>query len=260
MYLLLIYFTSLIQLIDKIKKDNYISRKRQEQQQMIHILIVEDEFLIANLISETLEQAGYCCKCVYDGESAANEVERMTYDLVLLDVMLPKIDGFELIAYIRQYQVPVIFITAKGDVKDRVQGLRLGAEDYIVKPFDVAELTARVEVVLRRYHKCAEILQVLDCTIDTVSRTVYKKGVPVELTYKEFELLLLLIKNKNVALYRETIYDKVWRDPFCQDTRTVDLHIQRLRKKMSLEKYIQTVYKVGYRFVEEAGKEKKNRG
>ena len=218
---------------------------------MIKILIVEDEFLIANLIKEALEGAGYSCKCLYDGESAADEIEQTTYDMVLLDVMLPGINGFELISYIRQYEIPVIFITAKATVKERVQGLRLGAEDYIVKPFDVTELIARVEVVLRRYHKCAEILQVLDCTIDTVSRTIYKKGVLVELTYKEFELLLLLIKNKNVALYRETIYEKVWRDPFCQDTRTVDLHIQRLRKKLGMEKHIQTVYKVGYRFVEE---------
>ena len=218
---------------------------------MTNILIVEDEFSIANLIKEALEGVGYSCKCLYDGESAADEVEEKYYDLVLLDVMLPGIDGFELISYIRQYEVPVIFITAKAAVKDRVQGLRLGAEDYIVKPFDVAELLARVEVVLRRYHKGTEILQVLDCTIDTVSRTIYKKGVPIELTYKEFELLLLLIKNKNVALYRENIYEKVWRDPFCVDTRTVDLHIQRLRKKLGMEKYIQTVYKVGYRFVEE---------
>ena len=218
---------------------------------MIKILIVEDEFLIANLIKEALEGTGYSCKCLYDGESAADEIEQTTYDLVLLDVMLPGINGFELISYIRQYEIPVIFITAKAAVKERVQGLRLGAEDYIVKPFDVAELIARVEVVLRRYHKCAERLQVLDCTIDTVSRTIYKKGAPVELTYKEFELLLLLIKNKNVALYRETIYEKVWRDPFCVDTRTVDLHIQRLRKKLGMEKNIQTVYKVGYRFVEE---------
>lgn len=217
----------------------------------INILIVEDEFLIANLIKETLENVGYFCKCLYDGESAADEIEHCSYDLILLDVMLPKVSGFELISYIRQYEIPVIFITAKAEVKDRVQGLRLGAEDYIVKPFDVAELIARVEVVLRRYHKCAETMQVLDCTIDTVSRMVYKKGVPVDLTYKEFELLLLLVKNKNVALYRETIYEKVWQDPFCEDTRTVDLHIQRLRKKLGMEKHIQTVFKVGYRFVEE---------
>jgi len=220
---------------------------------MIHILIVEDEFLIANLIKDTLEGAGYHCKCLYDGASAADEIERNSYDLVLLDVMLPKIDGFELISYIRQYEIPVIFITAKSDVKDRVQGLRLGAEDYIVKPFDVAELIARVEVVLRRYHKCDEVLHILDWTIDTISRTVYRKGTLVELTYKEFELLLLLVKNKNVALYRETIYEKVWKDPFSVDTRTVDLHVQRLRRKLGMEKHIQTVFKVGYRFVEIVG-------
>ena len=224
-----------------------------EDYDMINILIVEDEFLIANLIKDTLEGVGYSCKCLYDGESAANEVEKRSYDLILLDVMLPKINGFELISYIRQYEIPVMFITAKADVKDRVHGLRLGAEDYIVKPFDVAELVARVEVVLRRYHKCTEVLHIMDWTIDTISRTVYRKGNPIELTYKEFELLLLLIKNKNVALYRDTIYEKVWKDPFYQDTRTVDLHIQRLRKKLGMEKHIQTVFKVGYRFVEVVG-------
>ncbi len=218
---------------------------------MVRILIVEDEKLIANLIQETLQNVGYQCKCVYDGEEAATEVENSCYDLILLDVMLPKIDGFELISYIQQFEVPVIFITAKADVKDRVKGLKLGAEDYIVKPFDVAELLARVEVVLRRYHKSAEQIEVLDLRIDTNSRTVYKQGKKVDLTYKEFELLLLLIRNKNIALYRETIYEKIWQDPFVEDTRTVDLHVQRLRRKLGLEKYIQTVFKIGYRFVEE---------
>ena len=217
---------------------------------MINVLIVDDEFPIANLIKDTLEHAGYHCDCAYDGESAADRIEREIYDLVLCDVMLPKIDGFELMEYIRQYQIPVIFLTAKADVKDRVKGLRLGAEDYMIKPFDVAELVARVEVVLRRYHKCSEIIKILDLTIDTVSRSVLKAGVPIELTYKEFELLLLLVKNKNVALYRESIYEKVWNDPFCEDSRTVDLHIQRLRKKLGMEKNIQTVFKVGYKFVE----------
>lgn len=217
---------------------------------MVQILIVEDEFLISNLIKETLQNLGYHCKCLYDGESAATEIESSHYDLVLLDVMLPKIDGFELISYINQYKIPVIFITAKADVKDRVKGLRLGAEDYIVKPFDIAELVARVEVVLRRSHKYAEVIQVLDLTIDMVSRSVLKNHIPVELTYKEFELLLLLVKNKNIALYRETIYEKIWNEPFCEDTRTVDLHIQRLRKKLGIEKNIQTVFKIGYRFVE----------
>ena len=221
-----------------------------EEDKVIKILIIEDEFLIANLIKDSLTSQGYTCKCLLDGEAAANELETATYDLVLLDVMLPKIDGFELITYINQYQIPVIYITAKADVKDRVKGLRLGAEDYIVKPFDVAELIARVEVVLRRYNKTADILFVNDLKIDTSSRIIWKDGLQVELTYKEFELLLLLIRNKNIALYRETIYEKIWQDPFVSDSRTIDLHVQRLRKKLGLEKQIQTVFKVGYRFVE----------
>lgn len=219
---------------------------------MVRILIVEDEYVIANLVKEALQNVGYSCSCVFDGEEAANEIERAHYDLILLDVMLPKVDGFELISYINQYEIPVIFLTAKASVKERVKGLKLGAEDYIVKPFDVSELIVRVEVVLRRYHKGIESLQVLDLVIDTNSRNVYKKGKKIELTYKEFELLLLLVKNRNIALYREIIYEKIWNDPFFEDTRTVDLHIQRLRKKLEMDKYIQTVYKVGYRFVEEA--------
>lgn len=219
---------------------------------MIKVLVVDDEFPIANLIKETLEKSGYTCTCVYDGESAADAIENEVFDLVLLDVMLPKINGFELIEYIRQYNVPVIFLTAKTDVRDRVKGLRLGAEDYIIKPFDATELIARVEVVLRRFEKYVEKIQILDLEIDPVSRQVTKAGIPVELTYKEFELLLLLVKNKNIALYRETIYEKVWNDPFTTDSRTVDLHINRIRKKLGLEKHIQTVFKVGYRFVEEA--------
>lgn len=219
---------------------------------MIRILVVDDEYPIANLIKETLENAGYECECVYDGESAADAVESKVFDLVLLDVMLPKINGFELIEYVRQYNVPVIFLTARADVRDRVKGLRLGAEDYIIKPFDTMELLARVEVVLRRFEKYSEVINVLDLQIETASRRVTKAGVPVELTYKEFELLLLLVKNKNIALYREIIYEKVWNDPFTEDTRTVDLHINRIRKKLGLEKHIQTVFKVGYRFVEDA--------
>jgi len=218
---------------------------------MIKILVVDDEYPIANLIKETLENAGYSCTCMYDGDSAATAVENDVFDLAILDVMLPKINGFELIEYVKQYNVPAIFLTAKTDVSDRVKGLRLGAEDYIIKPFAVNELVARVEVVLRRFNKSADLMHILDMDIDIVSREVIKNGKHIELTYKEFELLLLLIKNKNIALYREIIYEKVWNDPFAEDTRTVDLHIQRLRKKLGLEKHIQTVFKVGYRFVEE---------
>lgn len=225
---------------------------------MIRVLIVDDEEAIANLIKITLEKAGYFCRCAYDGETAAGQIETGNFDLILLDVMLPKINGFELMEYIRDFQIPVIFLTAKADVKDKVEGLRLGAEDYIVKPFDCEELIARVEVVLRRFHKYTEVITAAGLTIDTSSRTCTKRGVEIDLTYKEFELLLLLVKNKNIALYREIIYEKVWHDPFCEDTRTVDLHIQRLRKKLGMEKNIQTVFKVGYRFVEDVHDEKES--
>lgn len=133
---------------------------------MINILAVDDEKAIANLISDALNNVGYQCKCVYDGVAAAKEVEEKEYNLVLLDVMLPEINGFELIGYILQYNIPFIFLTAKADVKDRVHGLKLGAEDYIVKPFDISELIARVDVVLRRYQKGNEIIQVGDIEIN----------------------------------------------------------------------------------------------
>lgn len=215
---------------------------------MINILIVDDEKSIANLIYETLSAVGYRCKCVYDGASAANEIETNVYNLILLDVMLPEINGFELMEYISQFKIPVIFLTAKNAVKDRVKGLKLGAEDYMVKPFDVSELLARVEVVLRRYKLNDEIIMLGDISINTSSRTVLKDGIEVVLTFKEYELLLLLIRNKGIVMYREILYEKVWHEEYNIDTRTVDLHIQRLRKKLGLEKQIQTVYKIGYVF------------
>lgn len=217
---------------------------------MIHILVVDDEKSIANLINDALENVGYKCKCVYGGEAAAKEIEENEYDMVLLDVMLPEINGFELIGYITQYNVPVIFLTAKADVQDRVHGLKLGAEDYIVKPFDISELIARVEVVLRRIRKGNDLIKVWDIEINPAIREVKKAGRNVELTYKEYELLLLLIKNKGITLYREIIYEKIWNGEYDTDKRTIDLHIQRLRKKLGLENQIQTVYKVGYVFKE----------
>lgn len=217
---------------------------------MVNILIVDDEKSIANLIYEALTNYGYRCKCVYDGSEAATEIETGNYNLILLDVMLPEINGFELMEYIAGFKVPVIFLTAKNQVKDKVYGLKLGAEDYIVKPFDVSELLARIEVVLRRYKLNDELISFSDISIDTCSRTVKKAGADVELTFKEYELLLLLIRNKGIALYREIIYEKIWQEAYDIDTRTVDLHIQRLRKKLGLEKQIQTVYKIGYVFKE----------
>lgn len=219
---------------------------------MINILVVDDEKAIANLINDALDNVGYQCKCVYDGTAAAKTIEENEYDLVLLDVMLPEINGFELIGYISEYNIPVIFLTAKADVKDRVHGLKLGAEDYIVKPFDISELIARVEVVLRRYQKGNELIQVGDIEINPSVRSVKKGDREVELTYKEFELLLLLIKNKGITLYREIIYEKIWNGEYDTDKRTIDLHIQRLRKKLGLKNQIKTVYKIGYVFQEQA--------
>lgn len=214
---------------------------------MLKILIVEDEKSISNLIAVNLKKAGYDCECVFDGAAAADILEKQYYDLILLDVMLPKIDGYELMDYIRELEIPVIFLTARSSVADRVKGLRLGADDYLTKPFEIIELLARVESVLRRYHKTENILNYGDLVIDTASRTVRKEGTPISLTNKEFELLLLFIRNKNIALYRETIYERIWGGEYLGDSRTVDLHVQRLRKKIGWEDRIVAVYKVGYR-------------
>lgn len=214
---------------------------------MIRILVVEDEQAISNLIAVNLRKAGYACDCVYDGMAAADALEGKPYDLILLDVMLPRVDGYELMSYIAPLEIPVIFLTAKASVTDRVKGLRLGADDYLTKPFEIIELLARVETVLRRYYKTEQILTEGDLVIDTASRTVKKNGVPVNLTKKEYELLLLFVRNKNIALYRETIYERIWGGEYMGDSRTVDLHVQRMRKKVGWEDKIVTVYKVGYR-------------
>lgn len=161
--------------------------------------------------------------------------------------MLPKIDGYELMEYIKDtLQTPVIFITAKSQTKDKIKGLRGGADDYITKPFEMDELIARVEAVLRRYNKLNGDISIGDVVINAVSRTVKKSGKKIELTPKEFDLLMLLVRNRNIALYRETMFEKVWGEEFEFETRTLDLHIQRLRKKLDWKDRIKTVYKIGY--------------
>ena len=215
---------------------------------MTKILIVEDEEAISNLIRMSLQKAGYSCEQAMDGESAADRIAEHTYDLVLLDIMLPGMNGYELLDYIKTTNMPVIFITAMGTLDDKVKGLKAGADDYITKPFEMVELLARVESVLRRYHKSEERIEVDDVIIDIPSRTVTRQGEAVKLTLKEFELHLFLVRNRNIALYRETIYENIWQSEYMGDGRTVDLHIQRLRKKLHWEDRIHTVYKVGYRF------------
>lgn len=214
---------------------------------MIKILIVEDERPISDLIKINLSDAGYDCTCAYDGLTAANILESHTFDLVLLDIMLPEIDGYELLEYIKPLDIPVIFLTAKSALNDRVKGLTLGAEDYIVKPFEIVELLARVNVVLRRYNKNSSMLHYDDITIDPDNKIAKKNDTVLDLTPKEFDLLVMFVRNINITLFRERIYESIWESDYFGDTRTLDLHIQRLRKKAGLEHKLKTVYKVGYR-------------
>ena len=215
---------------------------------MNKILIVEDDETIIELMRLCLVKNGYACTTATDGAVALELIEAQLFDLILLDIMLPEFDGYEVLEYVKQFHIPTIFVTAKGTLSDKVKGLRLGAEDYIVKPFELQELLARVETVLRRYNLTEKIINIGKITIDTTSRTVTLNGEAVPLPLKEYELLLYLVKNKNIALYRESIYENVWQEPYYGNTRTIDLHIQRLKKKLDLGEAIETVYKVGYKF------------
>ena len=218
---------------------------------MIKILTVEDDKPISDLIKLNLTAAGYECTCAYDGMEAADILEHKSFDLILLDIMLPKVNGYELVEYIKPLKIPVIFLTAKADLNDRVKGLTLGAEDYIVKPFEIVELLARINVVLRRYNKSSSLLTFSNLTIDLDNKTVHRYEEPIELTPKEFELLVMLVRNVDITLFREKIYETIWESDYLGDTRTLDLHVQRLRKKTGLGKKLRTIYKVGYRLESE---------
>ena len=215
------------------------------------VLIVEDEIAIAKMIAMNLRVAGYDINMFGDGRQAAEALEQEHgYDIALLDIMLPGMDGLELLPIVRQYAIPVIFLTARDDIGTKVQGLRDGAEDYIVKPFDVMELQARVEVVLRRYKKTEEHIRSGEIEVDTRSMRVTRHGQEIPLTRKEYDLLLLFLRNPNTALYRDTIYERVWGGELEYGSKTVDLHVQRLRKKLSLDRELQAIPKVGYRYEE----------
>ena len=196
---------------------------------MIKILIVEDHISISDLIEINLSRLDYDCSIASDGKKAADFLEKNEYELILLDIMLPEINGYELMEYIEPMGIPVIFITAKGSLKDKVKGLHMGADDYIVKPFEIEELIARVEAVLRRAGKGNTLLQIDNLEIDTITRTVKKDSNSINLTSKEFDLLITLVQNKNIVLYRDRLYEKIWGGDWDGDTRTIDLHIQRLR-------------------------------
>lgn len=209
---------------------------------MTSILIIEDDTQISRLINSTLTVEGYHCECALDGQEGADRIEEKRYDL-----MLPKISGYELLDYIVSIGTPVIIISAMGQVKDRIRGLRMGADDYLSKPFQIGELLARVETVLRRTKQIQDKITIGDVTIDPVSRLVFKCGKQVNLTVKEFDLLIELVRNKNVALSRARLYEAVWEEEYSGETRTLDSHIQRLRKKLDWNDRIVTVFRIGYR-------------
>jgi len=214
---------------------------------MIKILIVEDDTNIAKSIKAILSTVNYDCTVCSDGGSAVDEIYNNSYDLILLDIMLPGKDGFEIMEEIKPREVPVIFLTAKGDVNDRVKGLRLGADDYIPKPFEAIELLARVEAVLRRTNKTQKSLTFKDISANLDSHEITKGGKPVFLTPREFSLIVFFMQNVNIAISREHLLTAVWGYSYTGENRTVDVHVNNLRKKLDLYKYLVTVPKVGYR-------------
>lgn len=218
---------------------------------MINILIIEDDENIAHMIKATLSIVDYKGHCCYDGISGAEEAMKGSYDLILLDIMLPGMDGFQVMDKIKSCGTPVIFLTAKQDVADKVKGLRLGAEDYIVKPFEALELLARVDVVLRRSHKTHEMLTYRDIAIDTSRHTITKCGEPVQLTPKEFDVIVYFLQHQDIAVTRERLLSAVWGYEFGGESRTVDIHVQQVRRKLDLKDCLITIPKLGYRLESE---------
>lgn len=206
---------------------------------------MEDEKPINNLIKKNLELVGHSCASVFDGEAVFDVIEEQAFDLILLDIMLPKMDGFQVICELKD--IPVIFLTARGAVEYRIKGLKLGADDYIVKPFDMLELQARVESVLRRTQKIDNNFCLGDVRVDMFGRQVFFKEQIVDFAPQEFLLIETLIKNRNIALSREKLLEIAWGYDYGGDTRTVDVHIHSIRKKLAWDNVIKTVYKLGYR-------------
>ncbi len=212
---------------------------------MKKILIVEDEENISKLIGDTLNLGGYKYECSFDGEQAVEMVNKNNYDLIVLDIMLPKLDGFQVMERIKEKNIPIIFLSAKNDISSIVTGLSKGGQDYMTKPFEPLELLARVD--LRIGNKEEKIYEYKDITVNTKERMVYKQNRQIPLAPKEYDLFILLLENIGIALSRNTILDKVWGINEDIETRTVDYHINQLRKKLELKNEINTVNKIGYR-------------
>lgn len=213
----------------------------------MNILVVEDDSGIRDLIEINLTLSNYKVITAEDGVEGFEKFKNNNIDLALLDIMLPKMDGFELIDLIKESEIPVIFITAKNTTIDKVKGLRAGADDYIVKPFEAMELIARIEAVARRYNKEDTVLKYKHLEVNLNNRTVKKNNELVTLTMKEYDLIVMFMKNKNMALSRAQLLEQVWGFDYEGETRTVDIHVQRLREKLSLKENIKTIFKIGYR-------------
>mgnify|MGYP000828609511 CR=1 FL=1 len=220
---------------------------------MIRILVVEDEKAISDLIRLNLMKAGYQCVCVYNGMKAADLLETENFDLIILDVMMPKMDGWEVCREIRQTsKVPIIMLTAKSDESDELMGFDLGVDEYITKPFSPKILVARVEAILRRTNKigdAADFKTAGEIILDKTAHEVKISGNPVELSFKEFELLEYFMNNQGIALSRERILNSVWNYDYFGDARTIDTHVKKLRNKLgACGSYIKTVWGMGYKF------------
>ncbi len=215
---------------------------------MARILILEDENAINDLIALNLGMVGHTAVQAYTGREAIKAAQETPFDLLIVDVMLPDTDGFKV--YEKLKGTPAIFVTALGETADKVKGFERGADDYIVKPFEMTELLLRVEAVLRRTHKSERCYRIDDLVIDFEAKTVTRGGEPVDLTLQEYALLEVLVKNRNIALSRQKLMREAWDVSFLGESRTIDVHIQRLRKKLGLDERIKTVYRLGYRFEE----------
>ena len=223
------------------------------------VLVVDDEKLIVKGVRFSLEQDGMEVDCAYDGEEALEKIKNNTYDIVLLDIMLPKMDGFEVCQQVREFSdVPILMLTAKGDDMDKILGLEYGADDYITKPFNILEVKARIKAITRRTSKAVakkkddSILKASDMTLDTDSKRLHIGTKEINLTSKEFDVLELLVKNPDKVYSREKLLNLVWGSQYPGDVRTVDVHIRRLREKIesnpSEPKYVHTKWGVGYYF------------
>lgn len=223
------------------------------------VLVVDDEKLIVKGVRFSLQQDGMEVDCAYDGEEALEKIKANEYDIVLLDIMLPKLDGFSVCQQVREFSdVPILMLTAKGDDMDKILGLEYGADDYITKPFNILEVKARIKAITRRTGKSAQqkkddtMIKVSDMTLDTDSKRLYIKDKEINLTSKEFDVLELLVRNPDKVYSREKLLQLVWGSQYPGDVRTVDVHIRRLREKIEVNpsepKYVHTKWGVGYYF------------